>query len=1215
MKKIKDILAIHLDEDIKSVIDLNQQDENEIIEELDGFILTESLAKHLTDFCDFFISNTVQPGLWLSGFYGSGKSYFSKMIGFLLRNPILQGTSVRDRFQNKLIGLPNAGLLQNSINELGKTNNHIVLFDAAKTTGNHGISYMMMGAFLKSLGLNDDWVGVIEFNLLMSGRYKAFCDKVQQKYGNTWAERRKNMDEVYDTLEDTMLDGFCTESAYNEMREAAKLRIQDYDAVKLQEDLSRYLEKNSDVRIVFLIDEVSEAIAQQKINILDLEGVAESVTALGRKIWTIAIAQLQLDDVINSVNVNKSLLTKIIDRFRKRINISAEEVDTIIRKRLLAKTTEGNDILQDYYKKNSGKISDISNIIGTGLRKTADAQTYADYYPFYEHQFKMLQYFLFGTQKLVKTQVGTRGMLISAFDVLKKEALSDRDLYTHVNASQLCRQAEEAVAESLRVRYEQADEHLSGLNLHFVVGHEMLQSIHFLTESGAKTTVENISRAYVNCPNDYFTILDEIKQACKKLADDEILILSGEEYRITSETQQRIFEMMNSYDGIAAYRIKGEITKQVKQMTLVRNAQSITIDSGNIGISVCSENGEQFSNNSANNGLKVVFHDILSVKPSFNEYVEKVKEETQNQKKIISIIPTPTYASDIQAIAEQILRIDYIKGVPNLTFEEKKVVDEIANSLEEKIRQLEQAVVKSYTEGVLVYLYNTSLLTAQSAVQTIKDCELKMYGNIYTKRLSGSLKDSLALQLLKANQNQLQNILGQQPDFIFFDSTGQFIGDQLPVTTEIMSQIAAYKNGADLEAELSAEPTGYNFGTIFTTLAALFRASKVIIKYNNQEFHSWQQDGAKEVFANTRNFQRASFKAVTKSLTYNEKRDIVDTLKDCRYKDLTEQNINYNMNDFELVDAIRTLALIETNKVNDKICGDSELERIFQRSLRAKDVLHSYTQTVTEYNYFGTARTFLRDEENDDFCKAVERIEKDIHFINSNMRVIVLQKDFFVEVKSEMEFVDIDMQEFDTIYEQYMLLLETDPVNNYSAILAQCQKVKDLYYNHMKQLAGQMSNGYCELLSKLQAVRAEADKYPQGWNNTLYKKIDEKELVCKKYITARIELKDYQIRCSLCHLQLRDIDSAIKMLPQIEVDIDVMTTEVNIADPNPQQVPKPQQGTPQPMPQPKPQPKERKLRNQLPTGKLSVAEYKQWLKQQLAMVNQFDSADILKFDE
>lgn len=134
MTKIKDILSIHLEEDIKSVIDLNQQDEQSVIDELDGFILTESLAKHLADFCDFYTSNTAQPGLWLSGFYGSGKSYFSKMIGFLLKNPTIKGTSIHDRFANKLIGLPNASLLQNSINELGRTKNHIVLFDAAKTT-------------------------------------------------------------------------------------------------------------------------------------------------------------------------------------------------------------------------------------------------------------------------------------------------------------------------------------------------------------------------------------------------------------------------------------------------------------------------------------------------------------------------------------------------------------------------------------------------------------------------------------------------------------------------------------------------------------------------------------------------------------------------------------------------------------------------------------------------------------------------------------------------------------------------------------------------------------------------------------------------------------------------------------------------------------------------------------------------------------------------
>ena len=1215
MTKIKDILSIHLEEDIKSVIDLNQQDDKSVIDELDGFILTESLAKHLADFCDFYVSNTSQPGLWLSGFYGSGKSYFSKMIGFLLKNPVLSGTSIRDRFANKLIGLPNASLLQNSINELGRSKNHVVLFDAAKTTGNHGICYMMMGAFLKSLNLNDDWVGIVEFNLIMSGRYEAFCDKVKEKFGEPWTARRKNMDLVYDTLEDTMLDGFCSENAYDEMRDAAKQRIQDYDANKLQEDLTRYLDKNPDLRIVFMIDEVSEAIAQQKINILDLEGMAESIAALGRKIWTIAIAQLQLDDVINGTNVNKSLLTKIIDRFRNRIPIAAEEVDTIIRKRLLAKTADGNAILQDYYKKNSGQISDITNLVGTGLKKTTDAKTYADYYPFYEHQFKMLQYFLFGTHKLVKTQVGTRGMLISAFDVLKKETMADRDIFVHVNASQLCRNAEESVPESLRARYNQADEHLTDIKLKFVVGHDMLQTIHFLTESGAKTTVENISRAYVNCPNDYFTVLEEVKKACKKLADDEILILSGDEYRITSETQQRIFEMMANYDGIANYRIKGEITKEVKKMQLVRQAQTITADSGNVTFALQTDGGEPL-NTGGNPNMKVVFHDILNVKPSLGEYVEKVKEETQSDKNTICVIPSPDYASEIQQAAETILRILYIKDVPNLTDEEKKVVAEIVGTLEDKTRQLEQAIVKSYDEGRLVYLYNVSIMQQQSAPQIIKDTELKMYDNIYTKRLGGALKDSIALQLLKVGANQLQNTIGSQPDFQFFDTSGQFIGDQLPVITEIMAHTATYNSGADLERDLGAAPTGYTFGTIFSTLAALFRASKIIIKYNNQEYHSWQQDGAKEPFMTARNFQRASFKAVTKSLGYNEKRDIVDTLKDCNFKQLTGGNLSYNMNDFELVDAIRLLAVTEIQKVNNNICNDDERERLFRLSIAAKDLLLQYAKTVTDANYFTTARTFLNDNDNEEFVNAIDKIEKDIRFINENLKTIEEQKSYLLDVKDEMEFVGIPMQAFDTLNERYSKMLESDPVHNYQQMQQVFQQVRDLYYQYMQQYAESMTQGYCELDGKLEQVRKKAEEYPKEWNASLITKLDDKQKTCRRYAVTKIELKHYDIRCCRCHLQLRDIDNAIKMLPQLQTEADVFDTEVKTTAPTPPLPPTPSPSPgPQPQPQPQPQPTVRKLRSQLPTGQLSVAQYKQWLKQQLAMVNSYDEKDILKFDE
>ena len=743
----------------------------------------------------------------------------------------------------------------------------------------------------------------------------------------------------------------------------------------------------------------------------------------------------------------------------------------------------------------------------------------------------------------------------------------------------------------------------------------MLQTIHFLTESGAKTTVENISRAYVNCPNDYFTVLEEVKKACKKLADDEILILSGDEYRITSETQQRIFEMMANYDGIANYRIKGEITKEVKKMQLVRQAQTITADSGNVTFALQTDGGEPL-NTGGNPNMKVVFHDILNVKPSLGEYVDKVKEETQSDKNTICVIPSPDYASEIQQAAETILRILYIKDVPNLTDEEKKVVAEIVGTLEDKTRQLEQAIVKSYDEGRLVYLYNVSIMQQQSAPQIIKDTELKMYDNIYTKRLGGTLKDSIALQLLKVGANQLQNTIGSQPDFQFFDTSGQFIGDQLPVITEIMAHTATYNSGADLERDLGAAPTGYTFGTIFSTLAALFRASKIIIKYNNQEYHSWQQDGAKEPFMTARNFQRASFKAVTKSLGYNEKRDIVDTLKDCNFKQLTGGNLSYNMNDFELVDAIRLLAVTEIQKVNNNICNDDERERLFRRSIAAKDLLLQYAKTVTDTNYFTTARTFLNDNDNEEFVNAIDKIEKDIRFINENLKTIEEQKSYLLDVKDEMEFVGIPMQAFDTLNERYSKMLESDPVHNYQQMQQVFQQVRDLYYQYMQQYAESMTQGYCELDGKLEQVRKKAEEYPKEWNASLITKLDDKQKTCRRYAVTKIELKHYDIRCSLCHLQLRDIDNAIKMLPQLQTEADVFDTEVKTTASTPPQPPTPSPSPgPQPQPQPQPQPTIRKLRSQLPTGQLSVAQYKQWLKQQLAMVNSYDEKDILKFDE
>lgn len=98
MTKISEILKINLHEDIKSVIDLEDFSELEIQQEIESYIVTEGIGRHLYNFTNQFTSNIKETGVWISGFYGSGKSYFGKMLGYIIDNPMINGTPARDRF-------------------------------------------------------------------------------------------------------------------------------------------------------------------------------------------------------------------------------------------------------------------------------------------------------------------------------------------------------------------------------------------------------------------------------------------------------------------------------------------------------------------------------------------------------------------------------------------------------------------------------------------------------------------------------------------------------------------------------------------------------------------------------------------------------------------------------------------------------------------------------------------------------------------------------------------------------------------------------------------------------------------------------------------------------------------------------------------------------------------------------------------------------------
>lgn len=820
MTKVKDILSISLKDDIKSVVDIDVKNESdeEKISELNDFILTESLAKHLEDFCDHYVTTTYQPGIWLSGFYGSGKSFFAKILGYLLENETWKGTSVRDRFVPKLQGLSNASLLQNDIDEIIKMKNLVVKFDISKHNNEHGVSFMLMENFLRTLDCMGNDIGLWEFDMKNEGKYDEFCNRVQQKAGRPWSEVRKQRGESRKVFREVMLDWKYDDYDFQQTVEDYKNHIKTYDATKLAEDLGKYLAKHPDIHIVFFLDEVSEAINQDRVKIDEFEGMAEALWGFKNHVWTIAIAQQRLDDVVNAAKINRNSITKMTDRFKKGININAEEIDTIIRQRLLSKNELGNRELTAHFNENNGQITDITSV-GGGLPITDKASTYADYYPFFAHQFRLLQYFLFGNSPLASSQGGTRGMLLSTFDVLRKEAMKDSDLFDTVNSIQLCRQAELNVDSALKSRYDQADGVIKEAGFQNIKGSELLIVIHFLTKAGTvKTTPENITKSCVRDINDYYSLLSEIRKALDLLVDSQVLILTEGQYRITSEAEQRILDKKRKLEeDIPHFQINSYVNKRLQLMPFVRNMQSAQIGELKVSFYVGIRDGEPFYN-SDDKDMKFLLSGLFNVAPTDSEYVEKIKTDTQSEKGEANLIPSTEYNDKIFELVRDIISMEYLDGDTTYTSEEKLAVQVILNTREEKVRQLESLIRKAYTEGSLVYCYDAFKVSEDKLPSLIGDLQTRMYGNIFYRRLSGSLSDKLAGRVFHTNVDQLYKLFGSNEEFQFFDKSGKFIGDNLSVVTEITALSKQYVNGSDLEKKLQAPPTGFDYGTIVTTL-------------------------------------------------------------------------------------------------------------------------------------------------------------------------------------------------------------------------------------------------------------------------------------------------------------------------------------------------------------------------------------------------------------
>ncbi len=398
--QIKDMFRKSITRDIQGVVIAGQGEKNNIATELEEYVVTPELQRHFADFFSAYAKGingeTTKMGVWISGFFGSGKSHLLKILSYILANEVIGGKRAIDYFiDDKKIMDP---MVLADMQMAANTPSDIIIFniDAKSESDGKSNKDAIVNVFLKVFNNALGFCGAIPYladlerKLTEDGKYEIFKETYQSVTGHNWYDERHEFLSRQDGVVDTLIEmGYMSEKAAWNWCDAA---IGDYQ-ISI-EDFARRVKsyiksKGNNHHVVFLVDEIGQYIGEDSKLMLNLQTVTEE---LGKeckgKAWVIVTSQQDIDSI---TKVKGNDFSKIQGRFDTRLSLSSANVDTVIKKRILDKTETAAQTLRLLYEQKSTIIRNKIELNGTVEKKLyTNARDFAEVYPFIPYQFNLL---------------------------------------------------------------------------------------------------------------------------------------------------------------------------------------------------------------------------------------------------------------------------------------------------------------------------------------------------------------------------------------------------------------------------------------------------------------------------------------------------------------------------------------------------------------------------------------------------------------------------------------------------------------------------------------------------------------------------------------------------------------------------------------------------------------------------------------------------------
>lgn len=405
--KIQDMFEKKITREIKGVIKVGQKDDENVYQELDEYVVTAELEKYMDRFFGAYsrsiTGRTDNMGVWISGFFGSGKSHFLKILSYILSGRTVENDAGEKReavsFFTQGVKVKDDGL-KNKIGKIAAESGNIdvILFnvDSKSATDSKINKEAIKDVFMKVFNDHLGYCGSIPFladferRLDEQGQYKAFKAKFEEIEGTSWEEGREDYYFVQDSVVQAIIDlGIMSGDAARNWAEHAE-ESYSLSVDRFAEYVKRYCDKKGeDHHVLFLVDEIGQYIADDSKLMLNLQTVTEDLgTACGGRAWIIVTSQQDIDSITETMGEDFS---KIQGRFATRIALSSADADEVIKKRILYKKAEARPALIDLYREQESSIKNILTFSeGTpNMPLYKDEEEFADVYPFIPYQFAL----------------------------------------------------------------------------------------------------------------------------------------------------------------------------------------------------------------------------------------------------------------------------------------------------------------------------------------------------------------------------------------------------------------------------------------------------------------------------------------------------------------------------------------------------------------------------------------------------------------------------------------------------------------------------------------------------------------------------------------------------------------------------------------------------------------------------------------------------------